>query len=63
MTTAPFSDLLGPLFGTSEASALFTDHARLQGMLDFEAALARAEGADAGHPRVGCPGDCRKVPC
>ena len=43
MTTTPLSDLLGPLFGSAEASALFTDRARLQGMLDFEAALARAE--------------------
>ena len=43
MTTAPFSELLGPLFGSAEASALFSDRARLQGMLDFEAALARAE--------------------
>jgi 3-carboxy-cis,cis-muconate cycloisomerase len=43
MTTAPFSELLGPLFGSPESSALFADRARLQGMLDFEAALARAE--------------------
>jgi acyl-CoA synthetase (AMP-forming)/AMP-acid ligase II len=43
MTTAPFSELLGPLFGSAETSALFTDHARLRGMLDFEAALAQAE--------------------
>lgn len=35
--------LLGLLFGTAETAALFSDHARLQGMLDFEAALARAE--------------------
>jgi 3-carboxy-cis,cis-muconate cycloisomerase len=35
--------LLGPLFSTPEAAALFDDRARLQGMLDFEAALARAE--------------------
>jgi 3-carboxy-cis,cis-muconate cycloisomerase len=39
--TAPA--LLGPLFGTAEAAALLDDRARLQGMLDFEAALARAE--------------------
>jgi 3-carboxy-cis,cis-muconate cycloisomerase len=42
-TGVPGSELLGPLFGSAEASALFTDGARLQGMLDFEAALARAE--------------------
>lgn len=47
MSPPPTSELLGPLFGSAEASALFTDRARLQGMLDFEAALARA-GARAG---------------
>src|SRR5262249_48609361 len=31
------------LFGSPEVTALFGDRARLQGMLDFEAALARAE--------------------
>jgi 3-carboxy-cis,cis-muconate cycloisomerase len=36
-------ELLARLFGTPEASAAFSDRARLQGMLDFEAALARAE--------------------
>ncbi|MBM3597177.1 MAG: 3-carboxy-cis,cis-muconate cycloisomerase [Alphaproteobacteria bacterium] len=35
--------LLGLLFGTEAAFGLFSDQARLQGMLDFEAALARAE--------------------
>lgn len=44
MNTPSSSELLRPLFGSAEASALFTDRARLQGMLDFEAALARAEG-------------------
>jgi 3-carboxy-cis,cis-muconate cycloisomerase len=43
------SDLLGPLFRPA-AAGLFSDRARLQGMLDFEAALARA------HARTGtCP--------
>jgi 3-carboxy-cis,cis-muconate cycloisomerase len=37
------SILLGQLFGAPSIDALFDDHARLQGMLDFEAALARAE--------------------
>ncbi len=37
--------LLGPLVTTPEAAACFDDRARLQGMLDFEAALARAEAA------------------
>lgn len=39
--------LLGLLFGTAEATTQFSDRARLQGMLDFEAALAHAE-AEAG---------------
>ena len=34
--------LLDPLFTTEEMRAIFSDHGRLQGMLDFEAALARA---------------------
>lgn len=42
MTDAEAS-LLGRLFGADEASAVFSDRGRLQGMLDFEAALARAE--------------------
>lgn len=37
------SDLLTPLFRTAAAADLFGDRARLQGMLDFEAALARAQ--------------------
>lgn len=36
-------DLLGPLFYGETAPQLFSDVARLQAMLDFEAALARAE--------------------
>src|SRR5215467_3960554 len=40
--TAPPA-LLGPLFTTEEMTAAFCDGARLQGMLDFEAALASAE--------------------
>ncbi|MFZ0038875.1 MAG: 3-carboxy-cis,cis-muconate cycloisomerase [Candidatus Acidiferrales bacterium] len=35
--------LLGPLFRWSAIEELYGDRARLQGMLDFEAALARAE--------------------
>src|SRR5262245_17869679 len=37
------STLLGPLATTEEMANAFNDAARLQGMLDFEAALARAE--------------------
>ncbi len=36
-------ELLAGLFSSPEASAIFGDRGRLQGMLDFEAALARAE--------------------
>lgn len=39
------SQLLAPLFGDPTIDALLDDTARLQGMLDFEAALARAEAA------------------
>src|SRR5947207_14818685 len=35
--------LLDPLFRSSAVDSLFTDRATLQGILDFEAALARAE--------------------
>jgi 3-carboxy-cis,cis-muconate cycloisomerase len=37
--------MLSPLFATEAMSAIFSDRARVQGMLDFEAALARAEAA------------------
>lgn len=37
------SELLGELAGTTAIKAVFDDRARLQGMLDFEAALARAQ--------------------
>ena len=35
-------ELLDPLFTTEKMRAIFSDHGRLQAMLDFEAALARA---------------------
>ena len=44
---ADTTGLLGELFVDAEMAALFDDRATLQGMLDFEAALARAE-AEAG---------------
>lgn len=44
--------LLGLLFGTAATTALFSDRARLQGMLDFEAALARAEAETGVIPAV-----------
>jgi 3-carboxy-cis,cis-muconate cycloisomerase len=47
MPTASSSSptLLGPLFASEAMAAVFSDAARLQGMLDFEAALARAEAS------------------
>jgi 3-carboxy-cis,cis-muconate cycloisomerase len=43
--------LLGPLFRWDEVDATFSDLAGVQGMLDFEAALARAEGRTGVIPR------------
>lgn len=37
--------LLDPLFGCEDGAKCLDDRARVQGMLDFEAALAKAEGA------------------
>src|SRR3954449_5747070 len=47
--------LLGPLFGTAEAASAFSDGARLQGMLDFEAALARAQARLGVIPAAAAP--------
>jgi 3-carboxy-cis,cis-muconate cycloisomerase len=44
--------LLGPLFASEAMAAVFCDPARLQGMLDFEAALARAEASTGLFPAV-----------
>ena len=43
--------LLGPLFAPGEIRAVFSDQACLQGMLDFEAALARAAARTGVIPR------------
>ena len=43
MTAAPTERLLDRLFTTEAMRAVFSDVSRLQGMLDFEAALARGE--------------------
>lgn len=45
MTASPEGALLAPLFHAPEVAACFDDRARLQAMLDVEAALARAEAA------------------
>src|ERR1700758_638056 len=43
--------LLDPLFGTPEIDKFFADASRLQRMLDFESALARAEARTAVIPK------------
>ncbi len=48
-------ELLQPLFGAGEAAAMFEDRARLQGMLDFEAALAHAEARVGVIPAAAAP--------
>ena len=56
--TAAFSGsgaLMGPLETTRDVAAVFTDAARLQGMLDFEAALARAEARLGVIPEASAP--------
>ena len=55
MSAAPISELLEPLFGSLEACALFNDRARIKGMLDFEAALARAEARTGVIPASAAP--------
>lgn len=45
MMWAETGALLGPLFSTEAMAAVFSDRARLQAMLDAEAALARAQAA------------------
>lgn len=45
MTARRLQRLLDPLFTTEAMSEIFSDRARVQAMLDFEAALARAEAS------------------
>jgi len=47
--------LLGPLFAPDVIRAVFSDRACLQGMLDFEAALARAEAKTGIIPPAAAP--------
>jgi 3-carboxy-cis,cis-muconate cycloisomerase len=51
MTTTASAELLGPLFSSRRMLEIFSDAGRLQGMLDFEAALAGAEAAAGLVPR------------
>jgi 3-carboxy-cis,cis-muconate cycloisomerase len=48
-------DLLDPLFRWEAVDQSFSDRARLQGMLDFEAALARAEASTGVIPAAAAP--------
>ncbi len=64
-----FPSLLGGLFGAPEVDAVFTDTARLQAMLDVEAALARAQvrcavipAAALGAIEAACRADLYAVP-
>ncbi|HEX7200341.1 MAG TPA: 3-carboxy-cis,cis-muconate cycloisomerase, partial [Dongiaceae bacterium] len=43
MAEEPPAGLLDPLFASEAMTAIFSDRGRLQGMLDFELGLARAE--------------------
>jgi 3-carboxy-cis,cis-muconate cycloisomerase len=45
MADSPAPPLFGPLFTGDAMAAVFSDAARLQAMLDFEAALAKAEAS------------------
>lgn len=47
--------LLGPLFRWEAVESLFSDRARVQAMLDFEAGLARAEAREGVIPAAAAP--------
>ena len=49
------TSLLDPLFRTDAMREIFSDRGRLQGMLDFEAALARAEARTGVIPKAAAP--------
>lgn len=48
-------NLLDPMFGSDAIDAIFADRSRLQRMLDFEAALARAEARTDVIPKSAAP--------
>jgi 3-carboxy-cis,cis-muconate cycloisomerase len=56
MAESPALTLLGPLFASDAMTAVFNDRARLQAMLDFEAALARAEASVGLFPAAAADG-------
>ena len=53
--TSGAGQLLNPLLGSRALGEIFSDRGRLQGMLDFEAALARAEAAVGVVPAAAAP--------
>ncbi len=60
------SAVLRDLFGTPQVRALLDSRAMVQGWLDAEAALARAQAAvgvipAAAADRIGCRGRCRAL--
>jgi 3-carboxy-cis,cis-muconate cycloisomerase len=59
--SAPPPSLLGPLFGSEAMAEILGDVARLQGMLDFEAGLARAQGRLGVIPAAVVPGIAAKA--
>ncbi|HXH02115.1 MAG TPA: 3-carboxy-cis,cis-muconate cycloisomerase [Candidatus Competibacteraceae bacterium] len=55
MNTQQSTHWFDPLFTTERMRAIFSDHGRLQGLLDFEAALARAEARVGVIPATAAP--------
>ncbi|MEX6784965.1 hypothetical protein, partial [Pseudomonas aeruginosa] len=53
MSDVPANQLFDAYFTAAPMRAVFSDRGRLQGMLDFEAALARAEGAHLRREHLG----------
>src|SRR5215831_6059322 len=53
-------NLLDPLFRSPAVDAIFSDRSTLQGMLDFEAALAKAEGRAGIIPRAAAAAIAKK---
>lgn len=51
MSDVPANQLFDAYFMAAPMRAVFSDRGRLQGMLDFEAALARAEARTGWFPR------------
>ncbi|MBF3003018.1 3-carboxy-cis,cis-muconate cycloisomerase, partial [Pseudomonas aeruginosa] len=59
MSDVPANQLFDAYFTAAPMRAVFSDRGRLQGMLDFEAALARAEARTGVVPA--CAGKIRRA--